>query len=454
MQHTLMLFSGFQCYPGKAKINLNIPSASPSSTGEQSSLKSSPSSSMSPGNSIKKSPGMGTTISTPTLVAEEKKVALTPTPATSLELITIRVNKSKCSRHLGPYLDPNKVSHLPEQYGKGPIHKVVRESVQKLVDASLDQKEVFGMLRQGEGRVIITASFEDKIQKVRLPAMDSETAVKDFFEILFEELRCEAFYEVFKDDFDPEDEPLKNGLLKRKSSNEQVTLTFSNSMPTLTAATTTTDPGPSSGSSSSTTPKIPRLSSMDTNTFYNGKSKTNSKVMSYHQQQRPRGRPPGAKNKVPPEAKAKSPKHVPSSPSRPNNPAAVSPKVSKSGPIYQNAYKMHLEQEKAKALEAAMRSEPEIVPSPQPPILNPEEVPKDPTLWTIDHVISYISDLDPTLYPHVEVFRSQEIDGNALLLLTQEMMMKYMGMKLGPALKICNIINKLLGKKYQPIPKP
>ena len=399
---------------------------------------------MSPGNSIKKSPGMGTT-STPTLV-EEKKVALTSTPATSAELITIRVNKSKCSRHLGPYLDPNKVSHLPEQYGKGPIHKVVRESVQKLVDASLDQKEVFGMLRQGEGRVIITASFEDKIQKVRLPAMDSETAVKDFFEILFEELRCEAFYEVFKDDFDPEDEPLKNGLLKRKSN--EVTLTFSNSMPTLTAATT--DPGPSSASSS--TPKIPRLSSMDANTFYNGKSKTNSKVMSYHQQQRPRGRPPGAKNKVPPEAKAKSPKHVPSSPSRPSNPA-VSPKVSKSGPIYQNAYKMHLEQEKAKAIEAAMKSEPEV-PSPQPPVLKPEEVPKDPTLWTIDHVISYISDLDPTLSPHVELFRSQEIDGNALLLLTQEMMMKYMGMKLGPALKICNIINKLLGKKYQPIPKP
>ena len=64
------------------------------------------------------------------------------------------------------------------------MHKVVRESVQKLVDVSLDQKAVFGMLRQGEGKVIITASFEDKIQKVRLPAMTSEDSVKDFFEIL------------------------------------------------------------------------------------------------------------------------------------------------------------------------------------------------------------------------------------------------------------------------------
>ena len=122
------------------------------------------------------------------------------------------------------------------QFGPGLLHKVVRESVQKLVDASHDQKAVFGMLRQGEGRVIITANFEDKIQKVRLPAMNDEDSVKDFFEILFEELRCEPFYEIFKHDiYDPEDEPLKNGI-KRKSA-EHVTLTFStsNTMPTLTA---------------------------------------------------------------------------------------------------------------------------------------------------------------------------------------------------------------------------
>ena len=428
---------------------------------------------MSPGNSIKKSPASAT-ITVPTFISnggggEDKKIAPTVV-VDSAPSITIRVNKSMCSLNLGPYLDMNKVSHLPDQYGEGPIFRVVRESVQKLVDASLDQKAVFGMLRQGEGRVIITAAFEDKIQKVRLPAMDSESDVTDFFEILFEELRCEPFYEVlFNDrvdhhndnDFDPEDEPLKNGL-KRKQSNE-VTLTFSNSMPTLTAQAVSSysEAGPSM------TPKIPRLSStvIEQNTFYNGKTK--SRVMAYHQQQRPRGRPPGAKNKVPPEAKAKSPKHVPSSPSRPNNPTVVisslpSSKVSKSGPIYQNAYKMHLEQEKAKAIEAAMKSpepeppQPQQLPAPlppAPPVLKPEDIPKDPALWTFEHVITFISDLDPTLSPHVELFRAQEIDGNALLLLTMEMMMKYMGMKLGPALKICNIINKLLGKKYQPIPK-
>ena len=88
-----------------------------------------------------------------------------------------------------------------------------------------------------------------------------------------------------------------------------------------------------------------------------------------------------------------------------------------------------------------------------PPVLEPEQMPADPTLWTIDNVISHLSYLDSALGPHVEMFRSHEIDGNALLLLTSDMMMKYMGMKLGPALKICNIINMIQGKKHQPLPK-
>lgn len=37
----------------------------------------------------------------------------------------------------------------------------------------------------------------------------------------------------------------------------------------------------------------------------------------------------------------------------------------------------------------------------------------------------------------------QEIDGKALLLLRSDMMMKYMGLKLGPALKLTFHIDKL-----------
>ena len=37
----------------------------------------------------------------------------------------------------------------------------------------------------------------------------------------------------------------------------------------------------------------------------------------------------------------------------------------------------------------------------------------------------------------------QEIDGRALLLLRSDMIMKYMGLKLGPALKLCHHIERL-----------
>jgi len=63
-----------------------------------------------------------------------------------------------------------------------------------------------------------------------------------------------------------------------------------------------------------------------------------------------------------------------------------------------------------------------------------------------------MSHVDPTLIPHVEMFHTHEIDGNALLLLTESLMTKYMNLKLGPALKILNLVNLLLGKKHNPLP--
>ena len=79
------------------------------------------------------------------------------------------------SGEAGPLLDPRKVSSLPEAFGPGPMHRVLRESVQHLVDAVLDQRTVFECLksRQGEGKVIITASFQDKMHKLRLVSLST-----------------------------------------------------------------------------------------------------------------------------------------------------------------------------------------------------------------------------------------------------------------------------------------
>ncbi|XP_061742918.1 polycomb protein SCMH1 isoform X1 [Nerophis ophidion] len=68
----------------------------------------------------------------------------------------------------------------------------------------------------------------------------------------------------------------------------------------------------------------------------------------------------------------------------------------------------------------------------------------DATSWSVEEVIRFVQEADPlTLGPHVDLFRKHEIDGRALMLLRSDVIMKYMGLKLGPALKLCHHIDKL-----------
>ncbi|XP_058515015.1 sex comb on midleg-like protein 2 isoform X2 [Ochotona princeps] len=74
---------------------------------------------------------------------------------------------------------------------------------------------------------------------------------------------------------------------------------------------------------------------------------------------------------------------------------------------------------------------------------------KDPSTWSVDEVIQYMRTKDPQIpAPITDLFRIHEIDGKALLLLKSEVMMKYMGLKLGPALKLCYYIDKLREGRY------
>ncbi|XP_059032934.1 sex comb on midleg-like protein 4 isoform X7 [Mustela lutreola] len=74
---------------------------------------------------------------------------------------------------------------------------------------------------------------------------------------------------------------------------------------------------------------------------------------------------------------------------------------------------------------------------------------RNPSSWTVEDVVWFVKDADPqALGPHVELFRKHEIDGNALLLLKSDMIMKYLGLKLGPALKLCYHIDKLKQAKF------
>ncbi|NP_001188365.1 polycomb protein Scm [Bombyx mandarina] len=80
-----------------------------------------------------------------------------------------------------------------------------------------------------------------------------------------------------------------------------------------------------------------------------------------------------------------------------------------------------------------------------PPPPPPQTPPGD---WSVEDVIGFIAAADQALAAHADLFRKHEIDGKALLLLNSGMMMKYMGLKLGPALKICNLVSKIRNHRH------
>lgn len=85
-------------------------------------------------------------------------------------------------------------------------------------------------------------------------------------------------------------------------------------------------------------------------------------------------------------------------------------------------------------------------PAPPPPLpaesSAPGCLPASPGQWSVEEVSQFISSLQGC-EELASQFLSQEIDGQALLLLKEEHLMSTMNIKLGPALKICAHINNL-----------
>ncbi|XP_056126589.1 polyhomeotic-like protein 2b isoform X2 [Rhinichthys klamathensis goyatoka] len=76
------------------------------------------------------------------------------------------------------------------------------------------------------------------------------------------------------------------------------------------------------------------------------------------------------------------------------------------------------------------------------PLLSQHFLPCDPTKWNVQEVFEFIRSL-PGCREIADEFRSQEIDGQAMLLLKEDHLMSAMNIKLGPALKIFARINML-----------
>ena len=90
--------------------------------------------------------------------------------------------------------------------------------------------------------------------------------------------------------------------------------------------------------------------------------------------------------------------------------------------------------------------------TPIPPTLTPvsevkskyniDIVLNNPLKWTVSQVCDFVKTL-PGCSDYVDDFQLQEIDGQALMLLKADILMRAMAIKLGPALKICNAIEAM-----------
>ena len=85
----------------------------------------------------------GSTPTSSSLTSHDPPVLTSPSRGYQPQM-SIKVNKAKLAtlKTVGPFLDRGKIASLPAQFGPGPMNRIVRESVQHLVDASIDQKEV------------------------------------------------------------------------------------------------------------------------------------------------------------------------------------------------------------------------------------------------------------------------------------------------------------------------
>nr|XP_051682909.1 sex comb on midleg-like protein 1 isoform X3 [Oryctolagus cuniculus] len=76
----------------------------------------------------------------------------------------------------------------------------------------------------------------------------------------------------------------------------------------------------------------------------------------------------------------------------------------------------------------------------------------EPSGWSVEEVIMFLKQTDSqAISPIADLFRQHEIDGKALLLLSSDMLIKHMGLKLGLAVKLCHSIEKLKEEKCSKI---
>ncbi|NXP27655.1 SCMH1 protein, partial [Scytalopus superciliaris] len=325
--------------------------------------------------------------------------ATIPSSAMQAPTVCIYLNKNGST---GPHLDKKKVQQLPDHFGPARASVVLQQAVQACIDCAYHQKTVFSFLKQGHGGEVISAVFEREQHTLNLPAVNSITYVLRFLEKLCHNLRSDNLFG---------NQPFtQNSHMQRSHEYDH-----DRYLPGETFVLGDGLPGPLE----------PRLDPMD--------SALNSVNSSSHSRSSRDYRLPGYRHL-----------HQPSSLSQGSTSAlrrlssggiwgptglcpllCLCPCCGRGGCMWVEGSDRYLGSRDVSRLSS-----------------------RDPSSWTVEEVMQFIRESDPQLGPHADLFRKHEIDGKALLLLRSDMMMKYMGLKLGPALKLTYHIDKLKQGKF------
>ncbi|KAM8987641.1 polycomb protein SCMH1 isoform 5-T7 [Guaruba guarouba] len=330
--------------------------------------------------------------------------------------VCIYLNKNGST---GPHLDKKKVQQLPDHFGPARASVVLQQAVQACIDCAYHQKTVFSFLKQGHGGEVISAVFDREQHTLNLPAVNSITYVLRFLEKLCHNLRSDNLFgnqpftqnshmqrshEYDHDRYLPDRSSSLDGTLQGPGRG---TKRYSQDSPPYSAPLSPklpkNDRHPLEGETfvlgdGLPGPLEPRLDPMD--------SALNSVNASSHSRSSRDYRLPGYRHL-----------HQPSSLSQGSSSALR--RLSSGGSD------RYLGARDVSRLSG-----------------------RDPSSWSVEEVMQFIRESDPQLGPHADLFRKHEIDGKALLLLRSDMMMKYMGLKLGPALKLTYHIDKLKQGKF------
>lgn len=327
----------------------------------------------------------------------------------------------------GPHLDRKQMQRLPDHFGPGPVNAVLQQAVQTCLDCCYQPKVLLRTLQaHAGGGEAVSVRMDGGVRLVKLPSASSASFVLRFLETLCRTLQSNFLfssqpfshiytYSKYVKEEALEAPSLSQGIKRLSRDSSPYAAPLSPKLLRTEAHLSEADTMPREENSllkeqcfMDSNSMTPRPKTLRSTSDYHTHSQASSPYYPCHG--------PGRAHSTPLHRHASNPADLPCT---------------------------HRGVEAASSTTGPEPTGPEPT-GPDRPTPRGAGLGRNPSTWSIDEVMQFVSDADPSaLAPHAELFRKHEIDGKALMLLRSDMVMKYMGLKLGPALKLCHHIERL-----------